>query len=157
MDSKDLKILDILQRDNRTPTEQIAAEIGLSSTAIQRRIKRLREQGVIVQDTAVVSPEAVGCKLTLIVEVTLLRGPAYGLDEFRRSIREIPEIMQCYQVTGEADFVLIVSARDMEDYDAFTSRFFVDNPNVARFTTSVVMQRVKVSLSLPLGDSRVKS
>jgi len=142
---------DILQKDNRTPSEQIAADVGLSATAVQRRMRRLREQGVIVQDVSVIAPDAVGRKLTLIVEVTLSKGPAYGLDGFKRSVKAIPEVSQCYHVTGRADFVLIITARDMEDYEAFTRRFFVDNPNVARFETSVVVQPVKVGLALPLG------
>jgi Lrp/AsnC family leucine-responsive transcriptional regulator len=149
MDSRDLKILKILQTNNRTGSEQIAAAVGLSATAVQRRIKRLRDRGIILQDTSVLSPDALGRKLTVIVEVTLSKGPAYGLDAFKQTVRQTPEITQCYQVTGKADFVLIVSSKDMDDYEAFTRRFFVSNSNVARFETSVVMQRVKVGLSIP--------
>ena len=111
MDSLDLRILEILQRDNRTSSERIASVVGLSSTAVQRRIKRLRELGVIIQDTSVVSPDAVGRKLTVIVEVTLSKAPSYGLDAFKQSVRETPEVTQCYLVTGKADFVLIISRK----------------------------------------------
>jgi Lrp/AsnC family leucine-responsive transcriptional regulator len=82
----------------------------------------------------------------MIVDVTLERERPDIMDEFKRSMRATPEVMQCYYVTGDTDFILIVTARDMRHYEAFTNQFFFNNPNVRRFHTSVVMDRVKVRL-----------
>ena len=72
------------------------------------------------------------------------------MDAFKRSMRDTPEVMLCFYVTGEIDFVLVVTAKTMRDYEDFTRRFFFDNPNVRRFNTRVVMDRVKFGLAVPI-------
>ncbi len=116
---------------------------------MQRRIKRLRETGIIVREVAVVEPGTLGLSMTFVVGVQLEREHRGALDDFSRRMREDPAVQQCYYVTGNSDFVLIVLARSMQDYDDFTSRSLF-YPDIRRFTTSVVMNRVKVGLTLPL-------
>lgn len=152
LDSFDLSILRCVQQDNRIGADALAERVGLSPSACLRRLKRLRTAKVIEADIAVVSPEALGRTLTMVVEVTLERERPDIMDEFKRSMRATPEVMQCYYVTGEIDFILLVTARDMAHYEAFTNRFFFNNPNVRRFHTMVVMDRVKVGLSVPVED-----
>lgn len=151
LDAFDIRLLALVQADARRGTEALAAEIGLSAAAVQRRLKRLREAGVIAATVAVLSPEAVGRSMTFVVEVSLERERADLMDAFKREIRATPEVQQCYYVTGETDFLLVVTARDMADYEAFTRRKFFGNPNIRRFKTSVVMDRVKVGLAVPVG------
>ncbi|TIO33230.1 MAG: Lrp/AsnC family transcriptional regulator, partial [Mesorhizobium sp.] len=74
------------------------------------------------------------------------------IDRFKQAIRRTPEIMSAYYVTGEADFVLIISVRDMVEYEAFTRRFFYENPDIKGFSTMVVMDRTKISLALPIDE-----
>ena len=150
LDRFDLKILDIVQRDNRVTSDVLGERVGLSATAVQRRLKRLREDGVIEADVAVVAPKAVGQRVHMIVMVSLERERADIIDRFKRSIRTTPEVMNGYYVTGESDFLLVITARDMEDYEAFTRRFFYDNPDIKNFKTMVVMDRVKAGFELPL-------
>ena len=150
LDRLDLKILDLVQRDNRLTSEVLGERVGLSATAVQRRLKRLRETGVIEADVAVVSPKAVGQRVQMLVMVSLERERADIIDRFKKSIRATPEVMNGYYVTGEADFMLVVTTRDMEDYELFTRRFFYDNPDIKNFKTMVVMDRVKVGFALPL-------
>jgi Lrp/AsnC family leucine-responsive transcriptional regulator len=150
LDSFDLKLLTLVQRDNRLGAEALSEAVGLSPSACMRRLRRLREEGMIEADIAVVSPEAVGRQLMMVVEVTLERERPDLMDEFKRSMRATPEVMLCLYVTGETDFVLVVTARSMADYEDFTRRFFFENPNVRRFHTSVVMDRVKMSLVVPV-------
>jgi Lrp/AsnC family leucine-responsive transcriptional regulator len=152
MDSFDLKILNIVQHDNRLPTEKIANQVGLSSSAVQRRLKRLREDKIIEADVSIISPEAVGRRLIAIVEVTLQKERPLSppMEEFKRLMLGLPEVMQCYHVTGEADFILIVTAKDMQEYEAFTRRVFIDNGSIRRFRTSIVMRRVKSGLTVPV-------
>nr|WP_166640157.1 Lrp/AsnC family transcriptional regulator [Amycolatopsis sp. SID8362] len=147
----DTAILACLQADARTIAETIGAKVGLSAAAVQRRIKRLREAGVIEREVAILSPEALGLNMTFVVMVEMERENLAVLDAFRRQVLTDDCVQQCYYVTGNADFVLIVTCPDMAGFEAFTRRMFFENPNVRHFTTSVAMDRVKVGLDLPLG------
>ncbi|MFI5583669.1 Lrp/AsnC family transcriptional regulator [Amycolatopsis sp. NPDC051758] len=151
LDQLDTAILACLQEDARTIAETIGAKVGLSAAAVQRRIKRLREAGVIEREVAVLSPQALGLSMTFVVMVEMERENLAVLDAFRRQVLGDDCVQQCYYVTGNADFVLIVTCPDMAGFEAFTRRMFFDNPNVRHFTTSVAMDRVKVGLNLPLG------
>ncbi|GHF59501.1 DNA-binding Lrp family transcriptional regulator [Amycolatopsis bartoniae] len=150
LDPLDQAILSRLQVDSRTIAESIGAQVGLSAAAVQRRIKRLRETGVIAGEVAVIEPRAVGVDMTFIVDVEMERERIEVLDAFRKQVQADPAVQQCYYVTGSADFVLVVMCRDMAEFEAFTRRAFFDNGEVRHFTTSVVMDRVKVGLTVPL-------
>ena len=150
MDAFDVKLLNLMQQNSRLTAETLSAEVGLSATACQKRLKKLRDGGTIERDISVLSPEAIGPRLTLIAEVTLERERPEILDQFKRTMQAAAEVMQCYYVTGNADFIVILTARDMKDYDDFTRRHFFQNSNVRRFRTNVVMDSVKVTLSVPL-------
>ncbi len=150
LDRLDLKILALVQHDNRLTSEVLGERVGLSATAVQRRLKRLRDSGVIEADVAVVSPRAVGQRVQMLVMVSLERERADIIDRFKKSIRATPEVMNGYYVTGEADFMLVITTRDMEDYELFTRRFFYENPDIKNFKTMVVMDRVKIGFALPL-------
>ena len=150
LDDFDTSILNCLQENARMTSEIISERVGLSPTACQRRIKRLRDIGAITQEIAVVSPEVVGGRLTLIVQVTLNRGGTHIIDEFKRTIVKVPEVQQCYYVTGACDFILVITAEDMASYEQMTRRVFFDDLNIQRFHTTVAMENVKVGLHLPL-------
>lgn len=148
MDSFDLNLLKLMQKNNRLTADELSEKIGLSSSACQKRLKRLRKDGVIESDISVISPEALGRNLMLVVSVTLEREQPDIIDKFKRSMRDTDEVMQCFYVTGNTDFVMILTARNMEHYDAFTKRFLYDNPHIRRFETSVVVDRVKFGLGV---------
>lgn len=150
LDAFDREILRHVQRDARMTGEDIGAAIGLSAAAVQRRLKRMREIGVIVAEVAVVDPRTVGQTMSFIVGVEMERERADMLDAFRRAACADPNVQHCYYVTGVADFILIVTARDMDDFQAFTRRLLFDNSNIRRFTTSVVMARDKTSQIVPV-------
>jgi DNA-binding Lrp family transcriptional regulator len=152
MDAFDKKILDIVQLDNQLSTEKIADQVGLSSSAVQRRLKRLRKEKIIEADVSIISPSATGQQLMIIVEITLEpeRPLSRALEDFKKQMLEIPEVMQCYHVTGNADFILIIGARDMLEYEDMTRRLFSENPSVKRFQSSVVVSRVKSRTIVPL-------
>jgi Lrp/AsnC family leucine-responsive transcriptional regulator len=152
MDSFDVKILNIIQRDNRLPAEKIADQVGLSPSAVQRRLKRLREEGIIEADVAIISPEAIGRTLTAIIGVIIdkERPLSLALAEFKNLMLNTPEVMQCYDVTGESDFIVIITAKDMQEYEIISRRLFMENPNVRRYKTSIVVRRVKSGMMVPL-------
>ena len=150
LDQFDIAILRLLQDNSRITSEAIGDAVGLSPTACQRRIKRLRESGAIASEIAILDPHVVGGRITLVVQVELERGGAHVIDAFKREMLEIPEIQQCFYVTGGSDFVLIVTAKDMADYELLTRRIFFDNRNIRKFHTVVVMETVKSGLQIPL-------
>jgi Lrp/AsnC family leucine-responsive transcriptional regulator len=154
MDSFDKKILDIVQQNNQLTANKIAEQVNLSASAVQRRLKRLRKDKIIEADVSIISPEASGRLLTIVVEVTLEQERLISsvLDEFKKLVLNTPEVMQCYHVTGNADFILIIAAKDMKDYEALTHRLFIDNQSVRRFQTSVVVNRVKSRTTVPLPE-----
>jgi len=148
MDDKDLDILRLVQSNAQLTAEAIGHEIGLSAPAVQKRLKKLRETRVIEKDIAVLSPTKLGREMTVIVGVVLERESRMQLDLFKRRMRQAPAVQQCYYATGEADFILVVMVKDIKEYEAFTQEYFFDESNVSRFTSSVVMDRVKVSLDV---------
>ncbi len=150
IDSFDRKILNIVQRANRTVSEQIAEQVGLSPAAVQRRLKRLRELNVIQADVSVLNPKAIGRTMTFVVLVSLERERADLIDAFKLEMRKNEAVQQCYYVTGTSDFILIVTEVDMAGYDRLTREAFFNNSNVRSFQTNVVMDSVKVGLSLPV-------
>ena len=152
LDVIDLRILAILQRDNRTPQRKIGEDVHLSAPAVQRRMKRLEETGVISANVCVVDPEAVGSWLTVLVNVDLESERTELIDRAKAAFLSEPAVQQCYYVAGETDFVLVVSVRTMGDYEALTRRLFFGNDNVKRFRTFVAMDRVKVDLAVPLAE-----
>jgi len=152
LDSFDRKILNILQRDNHTPHRDIGELVGLSAAAVQRRIKRLEKDGVIVANVAVLRPEALGQMLTLIAEVTVESERADLLDAMKRAFDSAPEVQQCYYVTGEVEFVLVILVADMACYEALTQRLFFQNPNVKKFRTLVTMERVKAGMQVAVPE-----
>ena len=149
LDSFDLAILNILQRDNTTPQRAIGEAVHLSAPAVQRRIRRMEEAGIIRANVAVVDPTKVGQSITIFVEVEVISETAELIDA-KREFASAPEVQQCYYVTSEADFVLVVVVPTMTAYEALTRRLFFGNNNVKRFRTFIAMDRVKVGLAVPL-------
>ena len=150
MDQIDRKILHHVQDNNQLTHAELSDLVGLSPTSVQRRLAKLRENRVITADISVVDPAAAGRPLQMLVSVELAHERADIIDRFKRSVRTCPEVMSAYYVTGETDFLLIVSARDMADYEAFTRKFFYNNPDIKGFKTSVVMDRIKAGFGLPM-------
>ncbi len=148
LDETDRLILSELQQNARLSAEELGEKVGVSRSSAQRRVQTLRETGVIEKEIAVVSKKHADATMTFIVEVELERERIDLLDEFRRSMLKLEEVQQCYYVTGHTDFILIVLAKNMVSYETFTRRVFTENPNIRRFHTNVVVDQVKVGLSV---------
>lgn len=150
VDEFDLKILNIVQNDNQTPQREISESVGLSAPAVARRLQRLRATGIIRKDMAVVDERALGRPLTIVVEVTSENERLDLIDEMKRRFTACPQVLQCYYVTGETDFILIMNAKDMDEYTALTRLLFFEGGNVKSFRTCVAMETVKVNGPVPL-------
>lgn len=151
LDEFDRQILAILQKDNLTPQRKIGEAINLSAPAVQRRIKRMTETGVIQANVAIVDPAALGHPITIFVEVEVISETAEQIEHAKREFASIPEIQLCYYVTGEADFVMMITVPSMAAYEALTKRLFFGNNNVKRFRSFVAMDRIKAGLEVPTG------
>ncbi|GLS32149.1 DNA-binding transcriptional regulator, Lrp family [Mesorhizobium albiziae] len=152
LDSIDRRLLDALQRDARAKMEGLAAEVGLSASAVQRRIVRLREAGVIVGERMVLDPRSTGHPITVIVELMLERERAALTDGLKRWLLAADEVQSAWGVTGETDFVLVVTAPDLESYERFTRRMMDDNEVIREFRSSIALNRLKHSLFVPVLD-----
>ena len=152
LDHFDIALLNVVQENNLLTTERLADKVGLSATACQRRLKRMRAEGVISADVSLLSPEAAGTPVTLIVLVSLEREQRDLLDGFKRRIANYPEVTQCYYVTGNADFILVIRVASMEDYGAFTERAFFGDKNVKAFQTYASMQTVKFTTKFHIAE-----
>jgi Lrp/AsnC family transcriptional regulator, leucine-responsive regulatory protein len=150
IDDIDRKILAIVQEDARRSAESIGADIGLSASAVQRRIARLREDGVITAEVAIVEPKSVGRSLTMIVDIEVERERPELMAALKRWIGAEPAIQEAWYVTGDGDFVLIVCMRDVEDYDALMQKLVAENSNVRRFRTRVALGTLKRGCAVPM-------
>jgi Lrp/AsnC family leucine-responsive transcriptional regulator len=150
LDAFDLKLLALVQRNNQLPIRELAEQVSLSLPAVAKRLQRLRKAGVIAADISVLSPELRGVSTTIIVNVSVENEAVEQLDEIRDRFLRCPQVQQCYYVTGDIDFILIMAVRDMKDYEKLTRELFFEGGNVRRFRTFVTMDRVKVSLDLSL-------
>lgn len=149
-DTFDNKILSIIQKNNLTPQRDIGEMIGLSAAAVQRRIKKMRELGTIEKDVTVIDREKIGNNVTILVEIFLNSEKIEQIDTLKKEFEEISEIQQCYYVTGESDFFLVMVVPSMSYYENLTRKIFFSNENIKRFRTIVVMGITKNSLELPL-------
>ena len=150
IDSFDLKILKLIQENNKMTSEILAKEVGLSSSACQRRINSMRKEGVIEKDVSIINRKIIGRKITIVVQVLSDKEGVEYDEEFKKTMIKAPEVMQCYYVTGDYDYVLVATFKDMEEYEIFTKKYFLNNSNIKRFSSMVVMNRVKENLSIPL-------
>lgn len=150
LDRYDRQLLNLLQQDSAPTAEGLAERVPLSSSAIQRRVKRLKDEGYILTEVAVVDPKKVGRPTFFVVSLEIERERPELLASLRAWLAAQEEIQQAYYVTGAADFVLVLTSPDAEAYDAFMNRLVAENPNVRRFTTNVALGVVKRSLAVPV-------
>ncbi|WFU31403.1 Lrp/AsnC family transcriptional regulator [Bradyrhizobium brasilense] len=149
-DRIDARILEIIQKNNRLTSSVIGEMVGLSATACQRRLKRLRSEGIIEADVSIISAKAVGRPIQMLVLVSLERERSDIVDRFKKAIKSSVEVVNGFYVTGEADFFLYITARTMDDYERFARHFFRENPDIKGFKTMVVMDRIKPGFVVPI-------
>ena len=152
LDNYDVKILGLLQRDSKISQRELSEAVNLSPSAVNRRVAALESAGVIAGTVCVVDPSAVGHPITILVEVKLESERLDLLDELKTRFSACPQVQQVYYVTGDVDFMLVLVVKDMTEYEQLTRDLFFSSGNVKGFRTYVAMQRVKVTLSVPLAE-----
>lgn len=154
LDTIDLQLLAQLQRDASLSNQELAERVHTSPPTCLRRVKRLRDAGLIERQVAILSPERLaatqGHGLTAIVEITLDRQDAGALDALEARVAQDDAVQQCYRVSPGPDFVLVVHARDMPDYQALAQRLFTVDANVRNVKAFFSIKRSKFGAVLPL-------
>lgn len=142
LDEFDRRLLDLVRRNNLTPARVLAEKVGLSESAVSRRLRRLREEKIIVADVAMVDRGRLEKALTMHVLVEMEREGTAVIDALMRKLQARPEVHGLWYTTGHVDFVLYVVVADMEAYDTFTREALNDDARVRNFTTLLTIREV---------------
>ena len=150
IDGTDLRILEILQRDARTPIEALARQIGLTKTPAASRIRKLEERGVIQKYGARLNPEMIGLPVAAFLAVTLTSHSEQARKEFAQKVCALPNVLECHFITGETDVLLKVRVTSIADYQRDVIDMISRSGRVATMVTSIVMSTLKEDGALPL-------
>jgi Lrp/AsnC family transcriptional regulator, leucine-responsive regulatory protein len=150
LDSHDRAILRALQLDGRLPNSALAQKVNLSESACLRRVRALEESGLIEGYTAILSQRQAGLATNVFVNITLDRQDEVDLRAFEEAVQDIPEIMECYLMTGEFDYLLRVVVADMDDFERVHAKHLTRLPGVARVHSSFALRTVRKSRELPI-------
>jgi len=150
LDPLDLKLLGWVQVDNLLTTEMLAERVGLSPSAVARRLRHLRATRVIAADVAIVSDRALGHPLSAVIHIQLERHALTEVASFKRLLAACENIQFCLEISGAFDILLLVVVADMEAFNLFADDMLANQRAVRRYETSFVKRRLKASLALPL-------
>ena len=151
LDTIDNRILDQLQRNGRISNVELAAAVGLSPSPCLRRVRELESAGVIDRYAAILDQRAAGYALSVFVQVTLERQVETALEAFERVIADRPEVMECYLMTGDSDYLLRIVVPDVTAYEEFLKNHLTRIAGVSSIKSSFALNRVKYETALPLG------
>lgn len=150
LDKLDQRILSVLQQDGRISNQQLAEQVGLSPAACWRRVRTLEENGVILGYSARLDPESVGQGLCVLVNLSLQRHNLDSTAEIEQQVSSYPEVLQCFAVTGSADFVLRVVVRDMASYDRFLNSKIFTLQGIAQVHSNFALREIKNTETIPV-------
>ncbi len=152
IDNIDKKILETLQEDGRIRNSDLAKIISISPPPTSERVKKLENNGYIKKYVALVDPTKVGITCFTYVEVTLIRHGKDAVERFMNSIVKIEEVLECYHITGDADFLLKVATKDIPTYEQFIIHTLTALPDVQHLKTLVVLSTLKQETKIPIGE-----
>ncbi|WP_136798781.1 Lrp/AsnC family transcriptional regulator [Desulfosediminicola ganghwensis] len=152
MDRTDKRILNILQRNGRITNSKLAGEIGISPPAMLERVKRLEKSGMIRQYAALIDREKAGFSLLAMIIISVSLNEIKSLEDVKDKLIILDEVQECYQLTGDVDFLLKVAVRDMSNYTTFINAKLTGIPGIQNIRTSFVLETVKSSTVLQLDE-----
>ena len=150
LDTTDWKILALLQSDARVSNVDLAGKVGLSPSPCLTRVRALEGNGYISRYVSLLDPIKVGLKVSVFIQVTLEKQIESALETFERAIRDRPEVMECYLMTGDADYLLRVVVPDLQALERFILNFLSRVPGVGNIKSSFALKQVKYQTALPL-------
>jgi len=146
IDQIDRKILKIVQHDNRLSNDELAEKVNLSSSAVRRRLRRLRECGVILKEVAILEPASFG--ISVIVSIRLASETHSIYEAFKQRMLAAQEVAQCYTVSGEADLIVIAHLKDLPSYERWMDEHVLSDDSVQRADTNIVYSRIKYETAI---------
>ena len=153
LDRYDLHILKILQNDSSISMQDLGAQIGLSHTPCWRRIKKLEEHGVIIKQVALLNSKSLDLDVNVFVHVTLRQHHENALNRFEEAVSELTEVVECYTVSGETDFLLRVVVKDVEAYEKLLKGTLLQLPEVGNLSSTFALRQVKYTTEIPIAAS----
>lgn len=153
----DIRILEILQTQGRIPNVQLAAEVGLSPSAVLERVRKLEERGIIERYVTLLDNRKIGLGTIAFVGVTLHHHQAGAIQSFHRFVRERDKVLECYHLAGAEDYILKVYARDIDDYEHFLLNDLTKTRGVDKVTTMFVLSTLKRETAMPLSAVEIKN
>lgn len=148
LDDFDRRLLRLVQRDNQLTHAEIGDQVGLSASAVRRRLKILRDEGHIERDVSLLRQDEFGVRL--IVTVSFQNESIETFDAFDKQIADTPEILQGYHTSGSVDYILIVQGPSLQWYEEWGKQAFMSNPDIRRYDTHVVWSCKKFETALPV-------
>jgi len=148
LDKTDKKILELLQNDSKLTIREIASQLNLSTTPIFDRIKRLEKNEIILKHVVLLDRNKVGKRLTSFVHIAIKDHSLTMVKEFTRTITSYDEVMECYNISGEYDYMVKIIVADMEEYNEFLLRKLTKVPNIYRYRTEFALSCTKYSTAL---------
>jgi Lrp/AsnC family leucine-responsive transcriptional regulator len=149
LDTIDLNILTLLQQNGRISNQDLAEQVFLSPSSCLRRVRILEEAGIISHYGAVLSPEKLGLELDVFVQVTMRRDVESWHENFMQALQDYPEVVGSYIITGDANYLLRVKARNLKHYSAFVLEKLYKIPGVQDIRSNIVLQAIKETYELP--------
>lgn len=146
----DLKLLKALQQDVTLSQIELAERAGLSRTSIWRRVRELEEAGVIEQRVALLNHQALGLQIHVMLSVSMVEHSDETREAFEKHVQSLPEVMECFSVSGDRDYLLQVISSDMESYNDFLNGKILHHASVHSASSSFALRRVKYTTSLPI-------
>lgn len=146
----DRRLLDALQKDSSLSQIDLAERSGKSRTSVWRRIRELEDGGLIGAKVALLNPKELGLQIHVLLEVSMVKHTVRTRREFEKHVQVLPEVMECYSVSGDRDYLLLIISRDMDAYNDFLNNMILDHPSVHSASSSFALRRVKYTTALPL-------
>ena len=150
LDRYDLHILKILQNDSSISMQDLGAQIGLSHTPCWRRVKKLEEHGVIIKQVALLNSKNLDLEVNVFVHVTLRQHHENALNRFEEAVSQLTEVVECYTVSGETDFLLRVVVKDVEAYEKLLKGTLLQLPEVGNLSSTFALRQVKYTTEIPI-------
>lgn len=154
LDRIDLDILDALQKDGSLSTTDLAERVGLSQSPCWRRVRLLESAGVIRRRVALLSREQLGLEVLVFVHVKLTSNGWQSLPKFKQRVVSFPEVIQCFVLMGDIDFILLVATRTIEEYNTFVQKKLAQVPGVQSIDSRIVLEETKNTTELPIRELR---
>jgi Lrp/AsnC family leucine-responsive transcriptional regulator len=152
LDEKDRVLLQHLQTDARITSTELARRVDLSAPGLQRRVRKLEETGVIERYVTLLSREAVGFDMLCFIQVTLQRHEPQAIQGFREAMKTVPEVLECFHITGEYDYLLKVVVRNRRHLEEFLVEKLTPLPGMDKIRTSLVLSEIKATTAVPLEE-----